>query len=133
MNNMNNKKKANNKQYRNISNLFSEENSQQINSKPPNLILGNNNINNNNNLNQENEHDENIQNEPINNQNVLKRNKSQPYFDIINNNNNNNLFQNIPNQKYQIPPSYLGVESQNPELKENQIFQNLNLQFLLSI
>ena len=119
-------KKANNKQYRNISNLFSEENSQQINSKPPNLILGNNNINNNNNLNQENEQDENIQNEPINNQNVLKRNKSQPYFDIINNNNNNNLFQNIPNQKYQIPPSYLGIESQNPELKENQIFQNQN-------
>ena len=119
-------KKANNKQYRNISNLFSEENSQQINSKPPNLILENNNININNNLNQENEHDENIQNEPINNQNVLKRNKSQPYFDIINNNNNNNLFQNIPNQKYQIPPSYLGIESQNPELKENQIFQNQN-------
>ena len=128
-------KKASNKQYRNISNLFSEENSQQINSNSNNLISENNainiNINNNNkninNINQENEHEENFQNELSSNRNnVIKRNKSQSYFDIMNNNNNNNnnnLYPNNINQKYQIPPSYMGIDP-SPELKENQIFQN---------
>ena len=127
-------KKSSNKQYRNISNLFSDENSQQINSNSNNLISVNNAINNNNiinnnkNINQENEYEENYQNELSSNRNnILRRNKSQSYFDIMNNNNNNNnnnnLFSNIPNQKYQIPPSYMGIEPSS-ELKENQIFQN---------
>ncbi len=113
---------SNNKQYKNISNLFSEENSQQVNSNSNNLISENNNINNNNN-NQENEFDEKYQNELNSNRNnVLRRNKSQQYFDVMN---NNNLFPNIPNQKYQISQPYMGIDAPNQELKENnQIFQN---------
>ena len=127
-------KKASNKQYRNISNLFSEENSQQINTNSNNLISENNAINNNinnnkniNNINQENEYEENFQNELSSNRNnVIRRNKSQPYYDIMNNNNNNNnnnLYPNNINQKYQIPPSYMGIDPSS-ELKENQNFQN---------
>ena len=120
--------KPSNKKYRNISNLFSEENSQPSNNNTPNIILENkrNEINNNNNnINQENEFDENFQNEVVNNRNLLRRTKSQPYFDVINN--NNNLFQQFPNKKYQVPPSYIGLESPPPELKENPIYPNQNL------
>ena len=121
---------SNNNQYKNISNLFSEENSQPINTKSNNLISENNNINNNNinnniniNNNQENDIDEKYPNEINSNRNILRRNKSQQYFDVMNN--NNNLFPNIPNQKYQISPAYIGTDMPNQDLKENnQIFQN---------
>ena len=115
-------KKSSNKKYRNISNLFSEDNPQSQDINSPNLILDNN-INNNN-INQENEFKENFQNEIPNNSNLLRRTKSQPYFDVMNN--NNNLFQQFPNKKYQMPQQYIGLESSPQELKENQIFQNVN-------
>ena len=123
-------KKPINKEYRNISNIFSEENSSPINSNNPNLILeqnknfnNNNNNNNNNNINPEKDFQENFVNEIPNNRNLLRRTKSQPYFEVMP---NNNLFQQIPNKKYQIPSPYIGFDSPLQELKENQIFQNQN-------
>ena len=56
-----------------------------------------------------------------NNRIILRRTKSQPYFQAQN---INNLFQQIPNKKYQISPPYMNMESPLPELKENQIYQN---------
>ena len=118
-------KKPTNKEYRNISNIFSEENSSPINSNNPNIMLEQNknfNNNNTNNINQEKDFPENFTNEVPNNRNLLRRTKSQPYFEVM----NNNLFQQIPNKKYQIPAPYIGFESPLQELKENQIFQNQN-------
>ena len=128
-------KKQSNKQYRNISNIFSEESNPPNNSNNQNLILENeqnrNNINidnnNNNNINNpENEFEENFPKEIPSNRNPLRRNKSQSYFDVMSNNNNtNNLFQQFPNKNYQINrPPYTNMESPLNEMKENPIYSN---------
>ena len=117
-----NKIKNKNK-YRNISNLFSEE--EQKENKNPissnNIVIENNNINNNinNNLNIEKEIEETAQKEIIINR--RKRSKSQPYFEIID---NNKIYEINKNQKYQIQIPYLGGEiNKSPD---NPISQNQN-------
>ena len=115
--------KAKNK-IKNNNNIFSgeEKNINPISSK--NFILNNNN-NIINNLNQEKDIEENIaQNRIINN--GVRRVKSQPYLEEIN---NNNIFEINKNQKYKIQPPYINVEG--AESQENFIpnsDQNLHQQ-----
>ena len=113
-----NKIQKNNK-YKNKSNLFSDE-EQKENINPlssKNLEIDNNKMNNNK-LKNEKEIEDNTQNELINN--GMRRNKSQPYFEKMN---NNNIFQINKNQKYQMNiPLYMGGE--DSESPDNLIFQN---------
>ena len=104
---------------KNRNNLFSEEpqinnsniNVNTISSK--NLIPEKNNINNN----IEDDIEENPPNEMINN--VMRRNKSQPYFEVID---NNNIFEINKNQKYHLQQKYITGEGGEPP--ENLIIQN---------
>ena len=113
-----NKIQKNNK-YKNKSNLFSDE-EQKENINPlssKNLEIDNNKMNNNK-LKNEKEIEDNTQNELINN--GMRRNKSQPYFEKMN---NNNIFLINKNQKYQMNiPLYMGGE--DSESPDNLIFQN---------
>ena len=113
-----NKIQKNNK-YKNKSNLFSDE-EQKENINPlssKNLEIDNNKMNNNK-LKNEKEIEDNTQNELI--INGMRRNKSQPYFEKMN---NNNIFQINKNQKYQMNiPLYMGGE--DSESPDNLIFQN---------
>ena len=112
------KKNKNINKYRNNSNnIFSDEEKVKINNPVPpnNLIFEKNNIN--DNLNLEKENEENVQNEIINN--GMKRAKSQPYMEVM----NNNMIQQ--NQKYIINPQYVGI--QGNESQENPLFLNPNL------
>ena len=130
--------KPSNKKYRNISNIFSEDNennNNNININNPNI--NNNNINNNNNnINEEPEYEPNYQNEINNNNNnnnrMIRRTKSQPHFEVM----NQNLFQpinNINNQKFQNPPQYRELDlPQNSNSNPNLIQPPIPIEHLVS-
>ena len=121
--------KISNKKYRNISNIFSEEiepnnnnNNININNLNNNNNINRNNINYNNNINEEQEYEQNYQNELNNNNRMIRRTKSQPHFEVM----NNKLFQPINNPNFQNPPPYPDIDSQqnsnsNPNLIQPQI------------
>ena len=121
--------KISNKKYRNISNIFSEEiepnnnnNNININNLNNNNNINMNNINYNNNINEEQEYEQNYQNELNNNNRMIRRTKSQPHFEVM----NNKLFQPINNPNFQNPPPYPDIDSQqnsnsNPNLIQPQI------------
>ena len=105
---------------KNRNNIFSEEpqiNNVNLKGNPmssKNLMMDKNNLN----KNCEEEIEDKAPNEFMNN--VLRRNKSQPYLEVM----DNNIFEINKNQKYHIRPQFIGGDGAEPP--ENLILQNQN-------
>ena len=105
---------------KNRNNIFSEEpqiNNVNLKGNPmssKNLMMDKNNLN----KNCEEEIEDKAPNEFMNN--VLRRNKSQPYLEVM----DNNIFEINKNQKYHLRPQFIGGDGAEPP--ENLILQNQN-------